>query len=307
MSEEVCLYNKFGFCKFKESCRRYHCKETCKEEKCKDKNICRKRHPRKCKKFLSEKGCRFGDDCSYKHLSPIQLPKEKDDLAVKVELLTSVVEKMAKKINLLETEVSELKKTSSDEVGTTVELDDISSKTTLPEYTTEKANVKEGIKVLSETKEVPNDENATEFQVGESDGEPPIKKDTEKQEMGNEMFHCKKCAYQCKKEVTLMKHVNTKHTQQKCKVCNLEFNTSLEVLKHIADEHKSSYDETRNKSEKRKDEKQEEAEDVAIEIEDGKFKCSLCMKIVPNEDTFDNPKGNNQNMCQFCTMVSQYG
>ena len=121
------------------------------------------------------------------------------------------------------------------------------------------------------------------------------------------MFHCKECVYQCKNKVSLTKHINTKHTKQKCKVCNLEFNTSIEVLKHVTDVHKRSFDETINKSEKRKYNKPEEAKVNDCEIENGKFRFAHCKKIVTNEDTFDIHKKDSQNMCQFCTMVTQYG
>ena len=48
------------------------------------------------------------------------------------------------------------------------------------------------------------------------------------------MFHCKDCGYQCNKEVTLNKHVNTKHTKQKCKECDEECETSIEMLEYVA-------------------------------------------------------------------------
>ena len=35
----------------------------------------------------------------------------------------------------------------------------------------------------------------------------------------------------------MKKHVLSKHTEQKCTVCSKEFETSLEVLSHIAKEH----------------------------------------------------------------------
>ena len=112
-----------------------------------------------------------------------------------------------------------------------------------------------------------------------------------------------------KKEVTFKKHINTKHSKQKCKVCYLDFNTTIELLKHVAADHESSIDETINNSEKKKENKPNEAKECEgeIEIEDGKFKCALCKKIVPNEDTFNIHMESKQKMCQFCTMVSQYG
>ena len=116
------------------------------------------------------------------------------------------------------------------------------------------------------------------------------------------ILQCKECAYTCKKEVTMKKHVNTKHKKQKCKVCDLEFKTSIAVLKHVAEKHKGSIDESIQDREKKEDAKPEE-----LLIEDGKFKCSHCKKIVPNEDTFNIHKDEGMKMCQFCTMVTQYG
>ena len=300
------MFNKFGFCKFRENCKRYHCEEICEEEHCKNQSICRKRHPKICRKFLSQKGCRFESDCSYKH-SSFSSPRQKDNLTVKVELLTSIVEQMAQKIIHLEKEVDELKKTSKNQVDAIVELDDVSSNKNMQnEIIIEETNYIEVMKDSSETKEVPTKSNAEE---GRSDCEPLIQKDTEEQEVSDDMFHCEQCVYQCKKEVTFKKHINTKHSKQKCKVCYLDINTTIELLKNVAADHKSSIDETINNSEKKKENKPNEAKECEgeIEIEDGKFKCALCKKIVPNEDTFNIHMESKQKMCQFCTMVSQYG
>ena len=51
------------------------------------------------------------------------------------------------------------------------------------------------------------------------------------------MLNCDKCEYKCKKESTLKKHKNTKHKDQNCKQCNKTFNTSMEMLLHIAKLH----------------------------------------------------------------------
>ena len=301
------MYNKFGFCKYRETCRRYHCEEICKEDQCKNKNICRKRHPKTCKKFLSQNGCRFGSGCSYKHSSS-QSSKEENDLAVKVELLKSIVEQMAQKIVHLEKEVDDIKKTSNNQMDSIIELEDLSSnKSMTNKISIEETNDIEVTKDSNESKEVNTDQTTSTAEGGESDCEPLTDKDPEKQEILDSMFHCEKCVYQCKKEVTFKKHINTKHSKQKCKVCYLDFNTTIELLKHVAEEHKSSIVETINNSEKKKENIPEDQEvEVEGEIEDGKFKCARCKKIVTNEDTFNIHKEDSQKMCQFCTMVSQY-
>ena len=50
-------------------------------------------------------------------------------------------------------------------------------------------------------------------------------------------FKCDHCDHKSEKLVTLKKHKNTKHTEKKCKVCNQEFKTSIELESHIAKEH----------------------------------------------------------------------
>ena len=53
-------------------------------------------------------------------------------------------------------------------------------------------------------------------------------------------FKCDLCGATFKKNITLKKHVNTKHDDQNCKVCHEVFKTSMEVLKHVAKEHSSN-------------------------------------------------------------------
>ena len=37
--------------------------------------------------------------------------------------------------------------------------------------------------------------------------------------------------------MTLKNHISSKHTEQKCKECNREFKTSMELVSHVAKEH----------------------------------------------------------------------
>ena len=50
-------------------------------------------------------------------------------------------------------------------------------------------------------------------------------------------FKCEVCDYKCEKLVTLENHISSKHTEQKCKECNREFKTSMELVSHVAKEH----------------------------------------------------------------------
>ena len=50
-------------------------------------------------------------------------------------------------------------------------------------------------------------------------------------------FKCDQWSYKAQKLKTLKKHLNTKHTEQKCKVCKKEFTNSMELVSHVANEH----------------------------------------------------------------------
>ena len=77
MEEEVCLYQKYGFCKYKERCTKRHLDEECQYlGKCKSKKICHKRHPKPCKSYAQQTNCSFGDKCEYSHEEKDKLPEE---------------------------------------------------------------------------------------------------------------------------------------------------------------------------------------------------------------------------------------
>ena len=59
-TQTVCGFNKFGFCKYKDNCRRFHEKNLCENLNCEVKK-CALRHPKKGK-CLGDCGyCKFGE------------------------------------------------------------------------------------------------------------------------------------------------------------------------------------------------------------------------------------------------------
>ena len=69
MSGDVCMFNKFGFCKWEANCKKIHLDEICLLEECESRK-CNKRHPRLCK-YFSERGfCKYGSNCSFDHRPP---------------------------------------------------------------------------------------------------------------------------------------------------------------------------------------------------------------------------------------------
>ena len=67
--------------------------------------------------------------------------------------------------------------------------------------------------------------------------------DTKSKESKNDQYKCEKCDYKCKRETTLLKHMNSKHEPQECKVCSKSFSSTVKLLQHIAKEHNISEEE----------------------------------------------------------------
>ena len=66
------------------------------------------------------------------------------------------------------------------------------------------------------------------------DGESLVENKEDKASKQEVLFHCDKCDNKNKKESIFKNCIITKHQDQKCKVCDSNFRTSIELLKHIA-------------------------------------------------------------------------
>ena len=74
----MCIYDKFGFCKFKLTFKRQHFDQKCDDlSMCRDIPSCMKRHPKTCYMFASKNECRFGNDCSYNHEESISIKEDR--------------------------------------------------------------------------------------------------------------------------------------------------------------------------------------------------------------------------------------
>ena len=83
----LCPFNKFGYCRYLDTCRKKHTKDICEIPQC-EVNKCSKRHPRTCKYYQEYGRCKFGEDCSYKHNkneTNSEIVKELENLKKKAE------------------------------------------------------------------------------------------------------------------------------------------------------------------------------------------------------------------------------
>ena len=65
-AEVICLYYKYGHCKFSSTCRHRHEKDICESKDC-EIETCKKRHPKSCRFFEQFQRCKFGEFCSFAH------------------------------------------------------------------------------------------------------------------------------------------------------------------------------------------------------------------------------------------------
>ena len=146
-NQNVCRYHKFGYCKFKTSCKFKHVTVVCDDDRCKNQHACQKRHPRVCKYFINFGSCKLGSACAYAHQTRrkvengmieqkldelMKIIKEKDevidDLVVKNKEKDDIIKKLMEDVKNITIEVKKLKDTemkiSSVEVVKNVTLEE---------------------------------------------------------------------------------------------------------------------------------------------------------------------------------------
>ena len=104
MIREVCLFDKFSFCKNGVKCTRVHLKEVCQDRECDYRN-CNKRHPRPCRIFRMNSFCKFGTSCRYSH----RLPKEVEEQNKKIESIEKANSMLSKQVEDQNDTIKELK------------------------------------------------------------------------------------------------------------------------------------------------------------------------------------------------------
>ena len=82
----------------RKNCREKYYSEVCQHlEACKSTKTCTKRLPKNCKKYNTEKGCRFGSDCAYSHKRD-QDSSKPCEFQTRIDSLEKIVTEMAHKI-----------------------------------------------------------------------------------------------------------------------------------------------------------------------------------------------------------------
>ena len=229
MELEVCRFGKFGFCRFKESCKRKHFLEVCESKsQCKNIKECHKRHPKPCRRFNLEQECIFKGDCAYSHCDS-NLDSENNELKAKVEDLEKRVieltnEGEGKRLKHLEKVVHALTRTV---LCLKDEIKDMKNKSDKGE---------------EEINENPKSEESSfnHNEIKHSSSTPKekdVKEKVHKVKSKEELLYCKECDYKCKKEIYLKKHMLSTHGDHTCNECKEKLTTFMELLKHVAKHH----------------------------------------------------------------------
>merc|ERR1712179_591012 len=99
-AQNVCFFNKYGFCKYSERCRKYHENEICEKIDCEIKE-CYLRHPKVCKFFRDMGFCKFLEWCKFSHKVCKNNTLEKDELKNLKDKIQTVENEMEKKSDLV--------------------------------------------------------------------------------------------------------------------------------------------------------------------------------------------------------------
>ena len=89
--ENICNFFKYGYCKFKMSCKNKHVTLVCNDENC-NPSKCDKRHPRLCKYVTKYGRCKLGSICAYSH-DDLKTKNENERLEKKLDELIAMVTK----------------------------------------------------------------------------------------------------------------------------------------------------------------------------------------------------------------------
>ena len=95
----ICFFNKYGFCKYLEKCKRYHENTICEKIKC-EKRECPLRHPRVCRFYRDLGFCKFSEWCKFSHNDDKSREEKNEDvksLRRDLKLLKTKLRRNAKK------------------------------------------------------------------------------------------------------------------------------------------------------------------------------------------------------------------
>ena len=250
MEGRVCKHYQTGFCKFGVHCRKHHVIEMCNEEHC-DKRTCERRHPNLCKYFSLNHFCKFGEMCSYKHVTS-KNSSDTAHLEIKIGELETCIKNMSAQINNLEKIIEDLQKISAPKVD--FNCDECgylaSSETVLKRHITIKHLRTNPPEILRDSVQ----DNSLQLSPGSEARAEDIsllEAEVSLQEVKCEYWTCK---YVSNSRNDMTQHINVKHTvdesfvypnsseELECPECGKLFLADHKYARHAYEEHFYSFD-----------------------------------------------------------------
>ena len=203
----LCHYYQNGFCKYRHQCVKKHVDVICPSYPSCQNTECDKRHPRPCRMFSRFGNCKF-EKCAYIHDSDSGKYSNIEELKNEIVELKKSVKKLSEnsqseaKIKTLEEEVNILK----------LEIKRLFA------FTKKVRKIDKDISDVKIQEETPAEKVHEESPGEKIQEETSDKKSCEEVSDVSEKtkFKCNLCGSQFKKEITLKKHMNTKHDPKYC-------------------------------------------------------------------------------------------
>ena len=106
-AQTVCLFNKYGFCKFKERCLKLHIDDYCADSSC-NTSSCNRRHPKECRYYRKYRRCKL-DPCKFLHRENDidESLKTKESIDLKLKIIDDKIKKLSEKIIASESSYAE--------------------------------------------------------------------------------------------------------------------------------------------------------------------------------------------------------
>ena len=217
-TQNTCFFNKYGFCKYLDKCRRYHENKKCEKLDCEIRD-CPLRHPKVCRFFRDFRFCKFGEWCKFSHevlRNASSSNEEIERLQNKLMAVENDLKKNSEKVLKLENEIKDIKHKLSEKEQTEVEKENRDEKHSECETS------------VIETK---TNDLASDIQVKASETIEQISCEKSNDE---KVFECEICTYKTKSESGIKIHKAKKHTDT-CRYCNRTFTDKVEYSNHITE------------------------------------------------------------------------
>ena len=186
MEEEICQYSKYGYCKFKDTCKRKHYSEDCRDPQTASRSRPAQRDTLNLAKDM------LPEAANSKMNVPTAIrknPKIKEtcEPTNTIDILEKIVREITLKFIKVDQELKYIKEQ--------MKLHGITVNSRVDNSTEEKdvAANNETVKEVAKTYKIEN---------------------IEANDSKKEFLTCKLCDYKCKKMISLQKHSNTKHLEQ---------------------------------------------------------------------------------------------